>query len=236
MFRNTADVYEMIYEASGKDYAAESSVIRDCITERNDAATSVLDVACGTGGHLYYLREWYQMVGIDIDRGMLHEARRRLPDIELVEADMRTFRLERQFDAVLCLFSSIGYMRSQADLDAAVGNMVEHLKPGGILVIDGWVRPDAWFDGGSTHVETAETPDLKVAHVGRARREGSTTHLEMHHLIATKEDIEHIVENHELTLFEPAQYVAAFTRAGLTAEVLESPMPGRDRYLGVKPR
>ena len=106
-------------------------------------------------------------VRVDIDPAMLHEARQHLRDVELVEADMRTFVIGTRFDAVLCLFSSIGYMRSQTDLDAAVANMVDHLQPGGVLIIDGWVRPDAWLDGNSTHIETATTESVKVARVGR---------------------------------------------------------------------
>ena len=76
--------------------------------------TSLLDVACGTGGHLVHLRRWYEVMGVDIDAGMLDEARRRLPGDTFVEGDMRSFRLHRTFDAVSCLFSSIGYMRSEA--------------------------------------------------------------------------------------------------------------------------
>jgi hypothetical protein len=34
MFRNTAHVYDLIYEASGKDYAAEARKLRDLIVAR----------------------------------------------------------------------------------------------------------------------------------------------------------------------------------------------------------
>ena len=37
-----------------------------------------------------------------------------------IEGDMRSFVLDRTFDAVTCLFSAIGYMRSTAELDDAI--------------------------------------------------------------------------------------------------------------------
>lgn len=234
MFGHTAHVYDLIYEASGKDYARESSDIHDLIGSRSPSAHSLLDVACGTGGHLRHLRRWYDVTGVDLDPAMLHEARTHLPGVTLVEADMLTLALGRTFGAVVCLFSSIGYMRSTPELAAAVGAMADHLDPGGVLVVDGWVRPDAWTDGGQTSVETATSEEVQVVRVGRSRRQGDRTSLEMHHLVATADGIEHLVDHHELTLFAPEDYEAAFRTSQLSVETVESPLPGRDRYVGVK--
>jgi ubiquinone/menaquinone biosynthesis C-methylase UbiE len=89
VFRHTAHVYDLLYQAAGKDYAAESNDLHALIQERVPAATSLLDVACGTGGHLEYLRRWYEVVGVDLDPAMLRHGRRRLPGVRLVEGDMR---------------------------------------------------------------------------------------------------------------------------------------------------
>jgi len=232
VFRTTANIYDLIYEATGKDYLAESEQVREQILTRNPGARSLLDVACGTGGHLRHLRSWFEVVGVDIDPGMLEVARRHLPGVELVRADMRSFNLERRFDAIVCLFSSIGYMGSTEELHSAVRVMAEHLDASGVLAIDGWVRPDAWIDPGTTHVEVAEADDLKVARLGRSRREGNKTYLEMHHLVATLDRVEHLVDEHALTLFTDDEYRGAFVTAGLTVEIVPSPVPDRDRYIG----
>ena len=216
MFGKTAHVYDLIYEGAGKDYAAESVVVRDLIETRNPSARQLLDVA-----------------GVDIDPAMLAEARRKLPDIPLVQADMRTFQLHRRFDAVVCLFSSIGYLLSVDELQAAVERMTEHLAPGGVLVVDGWIRPDEWIEPGTVQAETGHGAGIAVARVTRSRREGKKTYLEMHHLVGSVDGIEYLVDHHELTLFEPQEYEDAFLRAGLTVDRLDSPMPGRDRYVAV---
>jgi hypothetical protein len=49
-----------------------------------------------------------------------------------------------RFDANSCLFSSIGYLLSAADLNTAVANMAEHLNPCGVLIVEPWIHPDAW--------------------------------------------------------------------------------------------
>jgi SAM-dependent methyltransferase len=235
MFRSTAHLYDLIYEAAGKDYALEVVRLRELIGGRSAGAESLLDVACGTGAHLVHLREWYDVAGVDLDPAMLAIARERLPAVELVEADMRTFTLDRRFDVVICLFSSIGYMPSVTDLDTAIANMAAHLEPGGLLIVDGWIRPDAWLDRGSTAIDTAETEDLKVARVARSQRVGTKTRLEMHHLVAGAGGVEYLVDRHELSLFDPEEYEAAFTNAGLRVDVTPSPMPGRDRYVATSP-
>lgn len=233
MFRKSAHVYDLIYQAAGKDYAAEARELDGQIKARCPGACSLLDMACGTGGHLRHLHGSYDVaVGVDVDPSMVAEARRYLPESDVVEADMRSLSLGRRFDAVVCLFSSIGYMSSIAELGVAVGTMASHLNPGGVLIVDGWIRPDEWIDPGVIHTEVAEAEGIKVARVGRSFRDGDHTQLEMHHLVASLEGIDHFVDNHVLTLFSDSDYRAAFQAAGLRVEVIPSPMSGRDRYIG----
>src|SRR5437588_11103652 len=232
VFRSTAHLYDLIYEAAGKDYAAESAELHELIEARNPSAMSLLDVACGTGAHLAHPRDWYEVAGLDVDPAMLAQARLRLPEaVPLIDAHLRSFSLGRRFDAVICLFSSIGYMASAAELQSAVPAMADHLQTGGVLILDGWVRPQEWRDPGTVHVEVAERPEVSVVPVARSRRQGRTTHLEMHHLVATLDGVDHLVDHHTLTLFAPEEYEAALAGAGLDFEVLPSPMPGRDRYV-----
>ena len=235
MFRKTAHIYDLIYEGVGKDYAAEAAVVGALIMARNPHARRLLDVACGTGGHLVHLRRWFEVAGLDSEDEMLAEARRKLPDVPLVQADMRTFHLRHQFDSIVCLFSSIGYMRSTEELQAALERMAAHLAPGGVLVVDGWIRPDAWIDPGTVHAEAGRRSGIAAARVGRTRREGKKTFLEIHHLVGTLDGVDYLVDHHELTLFEPEEYEVAFLKAGLSVEVLPSPMAGRDRYVAVMP-
>jgi SAM-dependent methyltransferase len=236
VFRHSAHVYDLLYEATGKDYKAEATTLHALIQERSPDARSLLDVACGTGGHLVHLRQWYEVVGLDIDPGMLAEAQRRLPDETFIEGDMRSFDVGRTFDAVVCLFSSIGYMPSEDDLARAVSTMISHLRPGGVFVMDGWIRPDAWADDEPIHVHHASDATVTVTRMSRSHRQGNASFLDMHHLIGSSEGIEHAVDVHEMTLFESRHYEESLRGAGLISiETLPSPSPGRDRYVGIAP-
>lgn len=233
MFEHSARVYDLLY--SFKDYEAEALDLTMLVRERNPGAASLLDVACGTGKHLELLRATFpDVAGVDLDDGLLAVAHERLPDVPLTRGDMRTFDLGRTFDAVTCLFSSVGYLRDDEELAAAIGRMAAHLSPGGVLVVDGWIRPDAWWPG--TNVQgLAETSDgVAAARVARTWRDGDRTILDMRYLIATAEDgFEQQQEVHELTLFSDEAYRAAFEAASLTPDVIASPMPDRDRYIAV---
>ncbi len=235
MFRQTAHLYDLIYEAAGKDYAAEASNIRAQIEQRNPGARSLLDVACGTGGHLRYFADWYEVVGLDLDPAMLAVAGEMVTGVPLVHADMRSFQLDRTFDAIVCLFSSIGYLSTADELDGAIARMARHLTSGGVLIVDGFLRPDAWRDG-SVSALAAEREDIAVARVTKTRRAGARARFEMHHLVATSDGVEHLVDHHEMTLFTAEEYEHAFAAAGLPWERVDSPMPGRDRYLGLPDR
>jgi hypothetical protein len=59
---------------------------------------------------------------------------------------------------------------------------------------------------------------------------------ELHHLVGTPGGVEYLVDHHELTLFEPAEYEAAFRAPGLAVEEVPSPLIGRDRCIGVRAR
>jgi len=233
VFEHSARVYDLLY--SFKDYEAEALDLTTLVRERNPGAASLLDVACGTGKHLELLRATFpDVAGVDLDDGLLAVAHERLPDVPLTRGDMRTFDLGRTFDAVTCLFSSVGYLRDDEELAAAIGRMAAHLSPGGVLVVDGWIRPDAWWPG--TNVQgLAETSDgVAAARVARTWRDGDRTILDMRYLIATAEDgFEQQQEVHELTLFSDEAYRAAFDAASLTPDVIASPMRDRDRYIAV---
>ena len=127
MFSNSARIYDAVY--SFKDYGAEAERVHELIQERSPGASSLLDVACGTGKHLEQFRRWYpDVAGVDLDEGLIDVARDRLDDVPLQLADMTSFDLGRKFDAVTCLFSSIGYVGTVERLASAIAAMAAHSR------------------------------------------------------------------------------------------------------------
>jgi len=238
VYDRSARIYDLLYVGSGiKDYPAEAAELNRIIQEACPTAKTLLDVACGTGAHLIEMQRWYTVEGVDVSPAMLAVARTRLPGVPLHEADMRTLDLGKTFDAVTCLFSSIGYMHDPGELQAAVARLAAHVAPGGVLIIDGWVRPDQWRDNfRPDHPDAAHDSEVTVVRLSFSRREGSITELEMHHLVQTDGGIEYFTETHRLRLTETADYVSAVTDVGLKAQVIRDYMPNRDRIVGTRAR
>lgn len=235
MYDKSAPIYDLLYVGTGiKDYQAETAELRRIIEESSPGARTLLDVACGTGAHLAAVRQWYEVEGADLSPAMLAVARERLSGVPLHQADMRTLDLGRSFDAVICLFSSIGYVTDPTELRSAVGRLAAHVAPGGVLILDGWVRPDEWADRFLPEPDIARDDETLVVRLAFTRREGSITNLDMHHLVQTAEGIDYFVENHRLALTPTEDYVSAVEAAGLGAQMIPDYMPARDRIVGVR--
>jgi ubiquinone/menaquinone biosynthesis C-methylase UbiE len=89
---------------------------------------TLLDVACGTGGHLTYLKHHYGSEGLDLDPNLLAIARERHPKLPFHHTDMVQFDLGHTFDAVVCLFSALGYVVTIDRLHSAIAAMARYLQ------------------------------------------------------------------------------------------------------------
>ena len=232
MFSRSARFYDAVY--SFKDYAAEAEKVDAVIRERKPGARKLLDVACGTGKHLEYLRERYEVEGLDLDPNLLAIAAERLAGVPLHEGDMVSFDLGHRFDAVVCLFSAIGYAKTVENLERAVTSMANHLGPGGVLVVEPWITPDMWEEGHLGAVFVDE-PDLKIARVNQGEREGRLSRFVFHYLVLTSDGVDRFEERHELALFTQDEYVAAFRTAGLDVQHDPEGLMGRGLYVGCAP-
>lgn len=95
---------------------------------------SVLDAGCGTGRVAIELaRRGIDVVGVDLDRPMLDEARRKAPGLTWVEADLAVVSLGRSFD-VVALPGNVMIFLHPGTETAVVANLAAHLGPGGRLI------------------------------------------------------------------------------------------------------
>ena len=227
MFERSPELYDGFYDAAGKDYAAEAAAVLALLPP---GSRTLLDVACGTGRHIEHLSASLECTGVDLDEGLLAVARARCPDVCFVTADMVDLALRERFDAVTCLFSSIGYVGTTARLHAAIASMAAHLRPGGVLVVEPWFPPEAWLLPYS-HVLVVEEPDRKAVRVSTSGRRDDLALLDFHYLVATADGIEHRTEHHELALFTDEQYRTAFEAAGLRTELSRPGPTGRGLWV-----
>ncbi|MFT4889717.1 MAG: SAM-dependent methyltransferase [Halobacteriales archaeon] len=100
----------------------------------------VLDVPCGVGRHAVSLaKRGFRVTAVDATDTYLESARAHAEDagvdVEFVHEDMRSFRRDETFDAVLNLYTSFGYFEDREDDERTARNFYESLKPDGTLVM-----------------------------------------------------------------------------------------------------
>lgn len=233
MFYKSAAFYDAIY--SFKDYKVEAEKVRSFIEQyKRTPGNSLLEVACGTGKHIEFLREHYTIEGLDLDAGLLDIARERNRAITFHQADMADFDLGKQFDALTCLFSAIGYVQTVERLNQTIQNFAQHLRSGGVAIVEAWLLPEQ-FNAGHLGAVFVDQPDLKLARVNTSSLDGNISILHFHYLVGTPEGVTHFTEDHTLGLFTDAEYRAAFAAAGLELTIDIEGISGRNLYIGVKP-
>ena len=233
LFDESAPYYDAIYDAIGKDYAAESMGLQQMIRRHNKSkGKDFLDVACGTGRHISFLKSSFHAEGLDLDRNLLAIAKRRNRRVRFYHGDMRTFKFARRFDVITCLFSAIGHMTTTPKLRSAIRNMSLHLKPGGVLIVESWITP-ANFKKSTLQGILVKEPKLKVARIGKSTARGRISILEFWYIAATPERTKCFKESVKFGLFTHAEYLAAFRSAGLKVVYYSKGLIGRGLYTGI---
>jgi ubiquinone/menaquinone biosynthesis C-methylase UbiE len=232
MFSKTAEHYDRIYGAF-KNYSEESTKIATLIKEIHPRAQTVLDVACGTGEHARQLTERFGYVvdGIDLDANLIALAALKNRGRKFSVADMIDFNLDKKFDVISCLFSSIGYVRTIENVERTLTQFKQHLAKDGVVIVEPWYAPDSWTEG-KVFLKTYEDSDLKVARVSHAKRDGDLSVLDFEYLIGTVSGISHEVERHELGLFSIDTMKACFAHAGFTVAYDPVGLTDRGLYVG----
>lgn len=234
IYARSAAYYDALLRAQGKDYAAESQRVREVIeAHKRSDGSALLDVGCGTGMHLSYLREWYACEGLDVDRAMLAVAGERLPGVPLHCQDMIGFNLTTRFDAIVCLFSSIGYVPNVRLLEQTLETFARHLKPGGVTIVEPWVRPEQWQDG-FIDAKFADEPGLKVARMSVNRRDGNVSIVNFNYMVAASDGVRTFAEPHRLVLFTEDEYRKAFERARFDLVHDPAGLTGRGLFVGTR--
>jgi SAM-dependent methyltransferase len=130
-----------------------------------EPGAEVLDVACGWGRHSIALaRAGFKVTGLDWSETLLARAQKRAKaagvQVDFVRGDMREIPYAGRFDAVLSLYSSLGYFLSDEEDLRVLRGAHQALKPGGTFVLEtmhrdhvvsGFAERDWWeTDGGAT--------------------------------------------------------------------------------------
>lgn len=229
---STAHIYDLFYDGTGKDYAAEAVTVLEAIEQAGASPRTLLDVACGTGRHIEVFQEHgVACQGLDLDAEMLDVARRRCPEVPFHHDDMVDFDLDERFDAVTCLFSSIGYVGTVDRLRQTLRSMARHLEPDGVVVVEPWLQPEVWQPGRIDAI-FVDASERKGVRMNTTERRDNLAVMEFRYLIGTPHGFESHTETHELALFTWSEYADAFEAAGLEPTIDKDGPMGRGLVTG----
>jgi cyclopropane fatty-acyl-phospholipid synthase-like methyltransferase len=179
---------------------------------------SVLDLCCGQGRHSVALAQrGFAVTGLDLNPAYLDLARQSAQaenvQLEIVRADMREIPFHNHFDAVVNMFTSFGYLESEAEDAKVLASVSNALKPGGRLLLDmlsrewavaNYIQHD-WHTGtdGTLYVELREL-DL------------ASSRMHVSFSIISSEGIRRDSIGHDIRLYTLTETMRLLERAGMT--------------------
>ena len=142
IFNRYALYYDAIYRR--KDYKKECAYLEQLFRRyARGKVKTVLDLGCGTASHMIpFIKKGYAVTGVDSSAPMLNIASQKLRALNLTAQlhrnQLKAFRLNRKFDAALCLFSVMDYITQERDIIPTLKNIAGHLKRGALFIFDFW--------------------------------------------------------------------------------------------------
>ena len=191
---------------------------------------SVLDLCCGQGRHSVQLaKRGFKVTGLDLNAEYLDLASKAAEaakvKIETVAGDMREIPFENKFDAIVNMYSSFGYLESEAEDLKVLESAVKALKAGGRLLldmlnrewaIDNYIQND-WHTGadGTLYVERR---DLDLA----------TSRMHVHFIVVDSEGGRRESIGHIIRLYTLTEMTRLLERVGMRVTAVFGGFEGED--------
>jgi SAM-dependent methyltransferase len=139
-----AELYDLFY--ADKPYTDEAAFVHACIREFSLRPTrEILELASGTGRHaLEFEKLGYNVTATDRSPDMLEVARKRAceKNVDLIVTEMQRLDLpKKNFDAAVCLFDSIGYLKTNEAIAQALARIRDHLRDDALFILEFWHAP-----------------------------------------------------------------------------------------------
>lgn len=242
-FDRYALYYDLLY--SDKDYESECDFIEEIFKKYGSKPKNLLDIGCGTGGHLIPLvKRGFSLVGLDASPTMLKLAHEKLDkrglSAELYEKDVRDFEIGRKFDACLCMFAVLNYVTTNEGLMRSFRNIRRHLNERGLLIFDFWYGPAVLSIKPSVRVKEVKGEGIRVLRIVDPEMDVNQHLCKInYHLIVTKgkEVVDDIRETHAMRYLFPQeiQYMLAANKLKILhlCEFLNLDIPSSEKTWNV---
>jgi len=110
--------------------------LKELINKYSSNVISLLELGCGTGSILEVLSRDYDVTGVDLSEEMLKIARRKNTGVTLSKQSIVDFKLNKKFDAIICVYDTVNHLTKFSDWKKLFGNIYKHLNQSGIFLFD----------------------------------------------------------------------------------------------------
>lgn len=215
VFGDYSRYYDLLYR--DKDYSSEVEFVLSLLDQYSPRCKTILDLGVGSGRHAVgFAEKGFQVHGVDLSSAMLEQAKelvQKLPPpiarkLAFSQGDARKVRLKQKFDTVVSLFHVFSYQTSQADLQAMLTTVREHLKDGGHFIFDCWYGPAVYASPPQNRIKRLEDESTLVTRICEPDWKPNENRVDVHYevIIEDKEthQVKRIHETHSMRyLFFP---------------------------------
>jgi SAM-dependent methyltransferase len=222
LYRELAPWFHLL--TSPVDYEEEAELYGRLLVERAQGPVeSVLELGSGGGNNASHLKRHFTLTLVDRSPEMLELSRGLNPELEHLEGDMRSVRLDRTFDAVF-VHDALAYILTEPDLQAVFETAFAHCKPGGSVVfvpdyVEETFAPRTSHGG---HDSDDGERGLRYVEWVRADPSDATRHLvDFAYLIREGETVRVEHDRHLCGLFPKDTWLRRLDATGFAVEVVE---------------
>ena len=184
---------------------------------------TLLELGAGAGGNAFFVKRNFRCTLTDLSPGMLALSAALNPDCEHLPGDMRTLRLQRQFDAVM-VHDAVAYMTTRADLAGVAATAFAHTRPGGAaLFAPDYVR-ESFRERSELYSGDDGPRSLRcVEWIWDPEPADETYAAEYAFLLRDGVDIRAVHDRHVEGLFPRATWVEILSGAGYRVDLVDRP-------------
>ncbi len=168
---NQKEIWEKVYEGHELPWIenpAPDDLVNDFISSFKARKSVILDYGCAKGRYLHlFTKAGLDVIGLDISENALNSARKKVPDVQLIQAESPSIFLGENvfFDGVFAY--GVMHHIDKEMWPEYMDSFYEILKPGGVLLISGHSTEDAEFSSGYRISPTTGKISYAVDDIGK---------------------------------------------------------------------
>jgi len=224
LYKDCAEYYDLVVDK--KEIQKEVEFISRLFNKFK--VKTALDVGCGTGLYLIPLkRKKFDIEGLDLSINMLKEVRKKSKTIKLHKKDMSNFKINKKYDAIICLSSTLIILPNFKIIKKTIKNLYKHLSPGGILILDlpNHLKEIKEKNNLKEH-ESHNTPKGKLNFTFLSYKKGNKWIEEWYGVTKRKNKVLKFKDTWEELIYSPKELESSLKKAGFNILKIHGSMKG----------